>query len=106
MYILLDIFSIAQPQMCETLIKKGVEHDGFSVIEIMTHCHTQFGRKNKRSRPLDNFNFFKDRSVMKAKADGMSAEELTDKIVIGELFSASGEEYTKKYERVIERARG
>ena len=97
--------TIAQPQMCETLIKKGITHDGFSVIEIMTHCHTQFGRKNKRSRPLDNFNYFKDRSVTKAKADGMPPEELADKYVIGELFYDAGvEEYTKKYDRVIEKA--
>lgn len=98
--------TIAQPQLCENFIKKGIENDGFAVIEIMTHCHTQFGRKNKRARPLDNFNFFKDRSVMKAKADGMSEEELEGKIVIGELRNVPGEEYTKKYDRVIERARG
>ncbi|MDR1650456.1 MAG: 2-oxoacid:ferredoxin oxidoreductase subunit beta [Synergistaceae bacterium] len=97
--------TIAQPQMCETLIKKGIQHDGFSVIEIMTHCHTQFGRKNKRSRPLDNFSYFKDRSVLKAKADGMTQDELSGKYVIGELHLDSGaEEYTKKYDKVIERA--
>ena len=94
--------TIAQPQMCETLFKKGIQHDGFSVIEIMTHCHTQYGRKNKRSRPLDNFNHFKDQSVMKAKADGMSKEELAGKYVIGELYSENeAEEYTKTYDRLI-----
>jgi hypothetical protein len=42
---------------------------------------------------------------MKAKADGMPPEELADKYVIGELFSdESVEEYTKKYDRVIEKA--
>ncbi|EHM09978.1 2-oxoacid:ferredoxin oxidoreductase, beta subunit [Thermanaerovibrio velox DSM 12556] len=98
--------TIAQPQLCETLIKKAIQNDGFSVVEVVTHCHTQFGRKNKRSRPIDNFNFFKDHSVMKAKADSMSPEELKDKIVIGELFSAEGEEYTKKYQQLIDRVRG
>jgi 2-oxoglutarate ferredoxin oxidoreductase subunit beta len=97
--------TIAQPQLCESLIKKGIQHDGFSVIEIMTHCHTQYGRKNKLGRPLDNFNYFKERSVMKAKADSMPPEELEGKYVIGELFhKADGEEYTKKYARVIEKA--
>jgi 2-oxoglutarate ferredoxin oxidoreductase subunit beta len=99
--------TIAQPQMCETLIKKGIQHDGFSVIEIMTHCHTQFGRKNKRPRPLDNLNFFKDNSVPKAKADSMTLEELDGKYIIGELYYNDGvEEYSKKYEKVIERAGG
>jgi 2-oxoglutarate ferredoxin oxidoreductase subunit beta len=97
--------TIAQPQMCESLIKKGIEHDGFAVIEIMTHCHTQFGRKNKRSRPLDNFNFFKDHSVMKAKSEGMAPEELSDKYIIGELFHDPNKvEYTKKYDQVIAKA--
>jgi 2-oxoglutarate ferredoxin oxidoreductase subunit beta len=99
--------TIAQPQMCETLIKKGIEHDGFSVIEIMTHCHTQFGRKNKRSRPIDNYNYFKDASVMKAKADAMPPEELQGKIVIGELHRQDGVvEYTDRYRRVVEKAGG
>jgi 2-oxoglutarate ferredoxin oxidoreductase subunit beta len=98
--------TIAQPQMCESLIKKGIDHDGFAVIEIMTHCHTQFGRKNKRSKPMDNFNYFKDGSVLKAKADAMPPEELRGKIVIGELHRADGVEYTDRYQSVIEKARG
>jgi 2-oxoglutarate ferredoxin oxidoreductase subunit beta len=98
--------TIAQPQMCEGLIKKGIEHNGFSVIEVMTHCHTQFGRKNKRGKPMDNFNYFKDGSVLKAKADTMSPEELRGKIVIGELHHAEGIEYTDRYKTVIEKARG
>jgi 2-oxoglutarate ferredoxin oxidoreductase subunit beta len=99
--------TIAQPQLCETLIKKGIQHDGFSVIEIMTHCHTQYGRRNKLERPLDNFSHFKDRSVMKSEADSMSRKDLADKYVIGELFcNNDSEEYTKKYARVIERAGG
>ena len=98
--------TIAQPQLCETLIRKGIENKGFSVVEIVTHCHTQFGRKNKRSRPIDNFNFFKDNSVMKAKADTMSTEELKGKIVIGELMHREGEEYTHRYQQLIERVRG
>jgi 2-oxoglutarate ferredoxin oxidoreductase subunit beta len=98
--------TIAQPQMCEALIKKGIDHNGFSVIEIMTHCHTQFGRKNKRGKPIDNFNYFKDASVMKAKADAMSREDLRGKVVIGELHHAEGIEYTDRYKSVIEKARG
>jgi 2-oxoglutarate ferredoxin oxidoreductase subunit beta len=97
--------TIAQPPMCESLIKKGIQHDGFSVIEIMTHCHTQFGRKNKRGKPLDNYNLFKENSVPKAKADTMTAEELKGKYVIGELFhDESAVEYTKKYDEVIAKA--
>lgn len=99
--------SIAQPAMCETILKKAIEHQkkGFAVVEIMTFCHTQFGRKNKRSRPIDNFNYFKDVTVMKAKADSMSPEELEGKIVIGEFVNVdNAREYTERYDDVVKRA--
>lgn len=99
--------SIAQPAMCETILKKAIEHQkkGFAVVEIMTFCHTQFGRKNKRSRPIDNFNYFKDVTVMKAKADTMTPEQLEDKIVIGEFVNIeNAREYTDRYEDIIKRA--
>jgi 2-oxoglutarate ferredoxin oxidoreductase subunit beta len=98
--------TIAQPRMCEALIRKGIEHDGFSVIEVMTHCHTQFGRKNNRVKPIDNVNYFKGASVLKAEADAMSPEELRGKVVIGELHHAEGIEYTDRYRGVIEKAGG
>lgn len=32
---------------CKNLIKKGITHKGFSVVELLTQCPTYFGRKNK-----------------------------------------------------------
>ncbi|HAJ94272.1 MAG TPA: 2-oxoacid:ferredoxin oxidoreductase subunit beta [Synergistaceae bacterium] len=99
--------TVAQPAMCEQILKKAILHQkkGFAVVEIVSFCHTQFGRKNKRSRPMDNFNFLKDNSVMKAKADTMTAEELKGKIIIGEFVNIEdAREYTERYDEVIARA--
>ncbi|MDR0649297.1 MAG: 2-oxoacid:ferredoxin oxidoreductase subunit beta [Synergistaceae bacterium] len=98
--------TVAHPRMCEALIKKGVAHDGFSVIEIMTHCHTQYGRRNERGKPMDNFSYFKDASVPKARADAMSQEDLRGRFVTGELHHVQGVEYTDRYRSVIEKAGG
>jgi len=99
--------TVAQPAMCEQILKKAILHQkkGFAVVELVSFCHTQFGRKNKRSRPMDNFNFLKDNSVMKAKADTMTAEELKGKIIIGEFVNIeNAREYTERYDEVIARA--
>ena len=99
--------TVAQPALCEQFLKKAIEHQkkGFAVVEIVSFCHTQFGRKNKRSRPMDNINYLKDHTVMKAKADSMTAEELKDKIVVGEFVNIeSAREYTERYNDVIARA--
>jgi len=98
--------TVAQPQLIEQYIKKGVQNKGFSVVEVMTHCHTQFGRRNKLPRPIDNINRFKQVSVTKTKADAMKPEELEGKIVIGELMDRERPEYVEQYLRLIERARG
>ncbi len=86
---------------CEQILKKAIEHQkkGFAVVELVSFCHTQFGRKNKRSRPMDNINYLKDNSVMKAKADTMTAEELKGKIIIGEFVNIEdAREYTERYD--------
>lgn len=99
--------TVAQPAMCEQILKKAIQHQkkGFAVVELISFCHTQFGRKNKRSRPMDNINYLKDNSVMKAKADTMTAEELKGKIIIGEFVNIEdAREYTERYDEIIARA--
>lgn len=48
----------------EKMIKEGLEHKGFSVIELVSNCHTYYGRLNKLGEPIDMLNEMKDRSVM------------------------------------------
>ncbi|MCF7935124.1 MAG: 2-oxoacid:ferredoxin oxidoreductase subunit beta [Synergistales bacterium] len=98
--------TVAQPNICEKYIKKGIENKGFSVVEIMTFCHTQFGRRNKIPKPVDNINRLRDKSVPKAKAEKMAAEELQDKIVTGEFVEKDTPEFVAEYEQLIERVRG
>lgn len=45
------------------LIKKAIEHKGFSVIEIMTQCPTYFGRKNKMGEAPEMMQWFKDNTA-------------------------------------------
>ena len=99
--------TIANPRQAETFITNGIKKKGFAVIEVLTHCHTQFGRKNNRRLPFDNYTFFKEASVPLAKAQTMSPEELQGKIVCGEFVNRDIPEYTDQYEKfVIEKARG
>ena len=99
--------TIANPKQVEQYITNGIKNKGFSVIEIITHCHTQFGRKNNRRMPIDNYNFFKENSVPLSKAKEMSKEELKGKIVCGEFLTSTGApEYTEEYSKVIKKAEG
>ena len=99
--------TIANPRQAETYITNGIRKKGFSVIEVVTHCHTQFGRKNNRRLPIENYNFFKEASIPLAKARTMSPEELEGRIVCGEFVNKDVPEYTEQYQKlVIDKVRG
>lgn len=98
--------TVAHPLLIEKYVRNAVSKKGFAVVEVVTHCHTQFGRKNKRPRPIDNINFFKDNSVMNNKASNMTPEELQGKIVIGEFVNIELPEYIEQYMNLIEEVGG
>lgn len=98
--------TVAHPLLIEKYVRNAVSKKGFAVVEVVTHCHTQFGRKNKRPRPIDNINFFKDNSVMNNKASNMTPEELQGKIVIGEFVNIELPEYIEQYKNLIEEVGG
>ena len=98
--------TIANPKQVEMFIKKGIQKKGFSVIEIVSSCHTQFGRRNKRRTPIDNINYFKENSIALEKSKTMAPEELEGKIIIGEFINKEIPEYTDQYLDLIAKVRG
>jgi 2-oxoglutarate ferredoxin oxidoreductase subunit beta len=97
--------TIANPKQAEFFIMNAIRKKGFSVVEVITHCHTQFGRKNDRRLPMDNYAFFKEASVPLTKAKTLSPEELAGKFVCGEFVDKNVPEYTEQYGKIIESAR-
>ena len=87
------------------MITNGIEHKGFSVIEIVSQCPVQYGRRNKQATAVEMLNSQRDRAVSLQRAKTMSAEELQGKFTIGELrrVEAPDEEYTARYDRLIEK---
>jgi len=73
----------AQIRPLEKLIKGGMEHKGFSFVEAIVPCPTEFGRRNKSGSAVQMLDDARNRSVSKTKADELPPEELVDKIVTG-----------------------
>ena len=48
----------------EKMIRMGLEHKGFSVIEIISNCHTSYGRMNKLGDHIAMIKHMRDNSVM------------------------------------------
>ena len=67
-------------------VRKALNHRGFSLIEIISQCPVQFGRKAGMGNSVQMFDHYKENSVPVRKASSMSEEERAGKIIVGELL--------------------
>jgi len=74
----------------EKLIKRGLEHKGFSFIEAVVPCPTEYGRRNGVGNVVAMLDDERNRSIAKSKAAKLSPEELAGKIVTGVLYEDKG----------------
>jgi len=88
----------------DRLIEQAIQKQGFSLIEVISYCHTTFGRINKLGTAVDMMRILKEKSISKAASDKLPAQELSGKIVRGVLCNQDKPEFTALYQQVIERA--
>jgi 2-oxoglutarate ferredoxin oxidoreductase subunit beta len=81
-------------------IKKGIQNKGFSFIEVLAQCPTQYGRRNKLGDAVRMMEWLKANSIPKEKAEKMPPEELKGKFIIGELFADTRPEFSQ-YMRAV-----
>jgi 2-oxoglutarate ferredoxin oxidoreductase subunit beta len=96
--------TVYHARQLDRLLEKAINHTGFSVVEIMSNCHVQYGRRNKTPDPVTMIQGFKDNAVPVAKAREMSPEELAGKFSIGVLTDIDKPNYLEQYAKVRERA--
>ncbi len=84
-------------------ITSGLQKNGFSFIEAVSQCPVYFGRTNKIGSAVDMLKWQRDSAVPVSRAKDMSAEELEDKILIGEFADEDTPEYTDLYRQILQR---
>ena len=90
----------------DKLIEKGIRKNGFSVVEVMSNCHVQFGRRNNMGDPVTMLNWFKEHAVSKANGPSMPPDSLDDKFAIGILADVDKPDYIEEYNKIRLKAKG
>ena len=91
--------------LLDQLMEQAILKHGFAVVEVISHCHTQFGLKNKLGGPVEMMRTQKEMAVRVEKAKSMDPEELAGKITIGVLVDRELPIYTQEYRRIREAAK-
>ena len=88
------------PVSCPKAIAKGIDKKGFSFVEAVSQCPVQFGRASKMGKAVDILKHFKTASLSLNKAEGMSPEELTGRILVGEFCDINKPELSTQWDEL------
>ena len=91
-------------QELEKYIAHAITKDGFSVVEVLSYCHTTLGRINRWGTAPQMMEHLKSHSLSIRQAEKLTEEEKQGKIVRGVFVDRDLPEYTQLYDQVIERA--
>ena len=99
-------WTAAHPRQLTNSIKKAIQKKGFAFIEVFSQCPIQFGRKTGIGSAVQMLEDYKKRSISPKQAAKLSEEELTDRIVVGELVDLEKPEMLEEVKKMMNKARG
>ena len=93
--------NVTAPKKLEKVMVKALEHKGFAVVEALSNCHINLGRKNKMVSAMENLDWIDSITVSKAKYDKMSEEEQLNLLPTGILKEDTEvKEYCDMYDEI------
>lgn len=98
--------TVYHARLLDQLIEKALVKQGFGVVEVISHCHIQYGKLNRLGSAVDMMRSQKENAVSVEKARKMPPETLEGKIITGVLVDKELHLYWEQYEKVRARAKG
>jgi len=86
----------------DKMIKGALDKKGFSLVEVISNCHTYFGRLNKMSDPIDMLKWQKKHAMPIQAARKLPPEKMEGKFVTGLLHDEDKQEYCDRYQQLVD----
>jgi 2-oxoglutarate ferredoxin oxidoreductase subunit beta len=97
--------TVYHAKLLDSLIEKAILKKGFGVVEVISHCHVQYGKQNRLGSAVDMMKWQRDNAVTVQRAKRMKPEELEGKNIIGVLADKELPIFQDEYAKVRERAK-
>ena len=72
-------------QLLTGLVRDALLHPGFALVEVISQCPQQYGRRNRSGTAADMLRWQKEHAVRVQEAANLGPEELAGEFVIGRL---------------------
>jgi len=93
--------TMIEPKKLEKVLVKAMQHKGFSMMEVLSNCHINLGRKNKMMSAMANLEWIDSITTSKKKYDAMSEEERLNLLPTGILKEdTEADEYCEMYAEI------
>ncbi len=89
----------------DNMILKAFKKKGFSVVEALAPCPTNFGRANRLGGPVEMMKLLKDNTINLSQLKAMKPDQTEGKIVRGIFVDNDSISYGDKYAALCENAR-
>ncbi len=80
-------YAVTQPLALIESIQKAIRHQGFSFIEVISPCPTQFGRRNRYDQASEMIDYLMRHCIGIEEAEEMPESEREEMVVTGEFVS-------------------
>lgn len=97
--------TVYHADLMDRLLKLAIEKRGFAVVEVISNCHVQYGKRNKLGGAVEMIKGFKQNAVTVERAAKMTPEELEDRITVGVLTDREMPVSTQEYQKIRQQAR-
>jgi len=95
--------TVLKPVALTRFFKKALQHKGLSVVEVLSNCHINLGRRNRMKSPHAVLSWIKENTVTLAQAKKMEEAEIAGKVLLGEFVEENRPEFTDSYYKLVER---
>lgn len=89
----------------DNLLLKAFRKTGFSVVEVLAPCPTNFGRANRQGGPVEMMKLLKDNTINTSQLKAMKEGQAEGKVVRGIFVDREDISYGERYRSLCESAR-
>jgi Pyruvate/2-oxoacid:ferredoxin oxidoreductase gamma subunit len=93
------------PRTITSLVETAMDKKGFTVVEILSNCHTTYGRRNKQVTAVESMKWLKENTLSREQWVTTPEEKRTGKIMTGIFQDIVKPEYIENYENMAETTR-
>ena len=93
-------------KMLDALLYRAIDKKGFSVVEAMSQCPVQYGRRNKKGSPVDMMMWYKNNSISNQAFKKIPSGEVGEQFPVGILVDLDEPDYLERYRQIVKNAGG